>query len=409
MPSLNLPTTLCARQPIFDRGLEVYGYELLYTSHESEKEPSDNHYAATSEMMLNAFTELPFEQVLGGKKGLVNFPRGLLKEASPICENEIIIELSECIFYDESLTSDLENLKKSGLSVAVGEKLLRAEGCKLLSVADFVVIDANTEDIEKTIEALQKTNDCHAKFFAKNIDSEKELIFFQSIGIELFQGNFLSKPAAVEGKKIGDDQQAALRLLQVLQNQQSDFDDIERVVSSSACLTFKLLRLVNSSAFSLARKVDSVQQALTILGLDKVRSWGMLLVLSDIPSKPKVLSSNALIRAYMCQSLGRHLSLNDYQDVLFTMGLISTLDVFLDLSLEVIVESLDLTDWVKKTLLYREGSMGLILNTAIFYEKAEFSNVNFDRLNQLDVSASDIQTCYQDSILRTAEIMNSLR
>ncbi len=84
------------------------------------------------------------------------------------------------------------------------------------------------------------------------------------------------------------------------------------------------------------------------------------------------------------------------------------MDAFLEMSLEQIVIHLSLSDWIEKALLEREGSMGLILDTAINFEIAEFGKVNFDKMNQFGASQSEIQRAYEKSILSTAEVMDSL-
>src|SRR5207244_4144263 len=51
-----------ARQPIFNRDLEVVGYELLFRSREAQAIPSPE--GATASVVLNAFTEIGLERIV---------------------------------------------------------------------------------------------------------------------------------------------------------------------------------------------------------------------------------------------------------------------------------------------------------------------------------------------------------
>jgi len=167
---------------------------------------------------------------------------------------------------------------------------------------------------------------------------------------------------------------------------------------------------MNSSAFSFAAPVDSIHKALTLLGLEKIRTWGSMLALSGMSCKPKILSSNALIRGRLCKMLTELLFVDGLRsDSMFTVGLLSSMDLFFDLPLIEVVGTLELSSWLKEALLERKGNMGLILNTAIFLEKAELDAVDWQGLYTLGIRESDIQSAYHDSIMWTADIMAQFR
>jgi len=404
----SMPKVLCARQPIFDYNLDIYGYELLYRGDNEETFASfKNGDSATSRLILNAFTELPFEGLLEQKKGFVNFTRELLRSPPPLGENEIVIEILEDIEFDEGLLADVRSLKSMGYLIALDDYNFREGDLDMLAIADIIKVDVLHGDFASIEREISRFRPYKAKLLAEKIETKTDFVQCKDLGFVLFQGHFLSKPTLISGRKLSEDQLAVLRLLKVLQNTESEFSDIQIAISSSASLTFKLLRLLNSSAFSFACHIDSVHKAITILGLEKIRSWGTMLALSNVSDKPKVLSSNALIRAYMCRSLGSTLSLDEYSDTLFTMGLLSTLDAFLDISLDKIIESLNLSDWVKKALLGYEGSMGLILETAVNFEIADFDKVDFIKMEKFGASQDDIQSAYERSVLLAAEVMDS--
>ena len=61
-----------ARQPIFNRDLEVVGYELLFRSREAQAIPSPE--GATASVVLNAFTEIGLERIVGDRTAWIMDP-----------------------------------------------------------------------------------------------------------------------------------------------------------------------------------------------------------------------------------------------------------------------------------------------------------------------------------------------
>ncbi|WP_330221454.1 HDOD domain-containing protein [Marinomonas phaeophyticola] len=61
-------------------------------------------------------------------------------------------------------------------------------------------------------------------------------------------------------------------LIQALNSEKSNYSDISQKVSKDQTLTLKVLRLVNSAQFGLSRKVASLDEAIVLLGMDKLKT-----------------------------------------------------------------------------------------------------------------------------------------
>lgn len=81
----------------------------------------------------------------------------------------------------------------------------------------------------------------------------------------------------------------ALRVLQLTQNPGVDVDELRRCVESDPAITGKLLRVVNSSLFGISKYVTNVGQAISLLGLHRVK----LLVLGFSLPTPRPQSDEA--------------------------------------------------------------------------------------------------------------------
>ena len=70
-------------------------------------------------------------------------------------------------------------------------------------------------------------------------------------------------------------------LLAKLQDPKLAIHDLDDLVKNDVALSLKLLRYVNSASVGLPRVVDSVAQAIALVGTDRMRQWAILASLSS--------------------------------------------------------------------------------------------------------------------------------
>ena len=69
-----------ARQPIFNRQLQVAGYELLFRGGDAATALVADPEGATASVVLNSFTEIGLERIVGSKPAWVNVSREFVLE-----------------------------------------------------------------------------------------------------------------------------------------------------------------------------------------------------------------------------------------------------------------------------------------------------------------------------------------
>jgi len=233
--------------------------------------------------------------------------------------------------------------------------------------------------------------------------------YCKSLGFRLFQGYFLSKPEQVKGHKVPASKLVVLNLLAQLQNQNADLGNIADVIAKDPVLSVKLIKLVNSAAFSGRREITSLQHAVSMLGLRQVKSWATLLSLGSMTDKPNALSVLAMTRAKMCQLLAECFTNTNESDIYFTAGLLSNLDAFFDVDLSEILKSMPLSTLVANGILHGSGPIGLILNTVIAYQKADWDNINWPELQKLKLTAKEFEKAYFESIRWASQLDTVIR
>src|SRR5262245_25770755 len=128
---------LVARQPIYDQGMAVIAYELLYReSASSLKAMVIDGRRATLRVIANAALEIGLDRLAGGLPVHINFPRELLAGECylPLQPSSVVIEVLEDVPGDDEVLAGIRALRKRGHRVALDDFSMRESDHKLLDV-----------------------------------------------------------------------------------------------------------------------------------------------------------------------------------------------------------------------------------------------------------------------------------
>nr|HPG31894.1 HDOD domain-containing protein [bacterium] len=71
------------------------------------------------------------------------------------------------------------------------------------------------------------------------------------------------------------------QLMTTLNDEKSDAKKVSEIIKNDQSITMKILRLVNSAYFGLSNRVTSVNQAVPLLGFDKIKNIIFTLTVFD--------------------------------------------------------------------------------------------------------------------------------
>ncbi|MCC5860045.1 MAG: HDOD domain-containing protein [Ectothiorhodospiraceae bacterium] len=366
-----------ARQPIFSRDLSVYGYELLFRAagdSDSAEVISGNH--ATSTVILNAFTVVGLDKLVGRHKAFFNIDRAFLPAATslPFPADRVVLELLEGTRPTPDVLEHLERLRRMGYVLSLDDYQHSADMEPFLSRVDIVKLEVHRLDDVALMERVAELRRFPVRLLAEKIENRERFELCRELGFDLFQGYFLSRPKTVRGNTIPASRLPTLRLLAMLHQSDVDLRELERIISSDVSLSYNLLRYLNSAFFPIQRRIESIHQAVIYLGIRELQSWASLIAMAAVGDKPSELMVTLIVRARMCQQLARKLGYpadNSY----FTVGLFSGLDALMDSPMEKVLSSLRLSVEVERALLAREGSHGQLLDCVLRYEAGEWEQV----------------------------------
>lgn len=369
------------RQAIFDRNLDVYAYELLFRS--SHKNYSDisalaNGDSATSEVLLNAFMEIGLDRIAGPHLVFVNLTRNFFLELPeiPFEKDRMVLELLEDVPVDERLLQAVRKLSQDGQLLALDDYSFEADREPLLPLVDIVKVEVPALSFGTIRSEIPKLKAHGVKLLAEKIETEEEYQQLLELGFDYFQGYYFSRPTVIQGKRLDENQMIVLRLISELNNPDVTINELEKLISQDASLSYKILRYINSAAIGMPREVTSIRKAVIFMGLSRIRAWTSLLAMCRLDGRPQAHFTTALVRAHMCEHLARHGGCPP--DTGFTVGLLSILDLLMDRPLTEIVDELALAGEIRSALLEYQGTAGQALRCARAYEMQDWESVQFE-------------------------------
>ncbi len=393
-PATQGSVALVARQPIYGPAMNVIAYELLYQEAGAPAAAAVNVRDATLKVVADAALEIGLDRLAGGLPVHINYPRELLLAESPVSMHpeRVVIEWVEDIPSSPALIEGINALRARGHRIALDDYAPRLNDPALLGVVDIVKIDVAQQtraELAQLVPGLLKRG---LSLIAEEVETIEQFEQCLQLGFQGFQGDFLHRPQTVTAQRMPSSRFATLRLISALQNEDYSLREVESLVSQDLSISYRVLRCINSSYYNLPRKVESIRQAIVILGVDSLRQLATLIALQGFDNRPVSLFVTAMTRARMCEQLARLAGVADAGPYFIT-GLFSLLDVLTGMPIGDLLDELPLAAAVERALVSQEGDIGTALKCARAYERASWGRVAYNGL-----SPALIRAAYVDAV-----------
>jgi EAL and modified HD-GYP domain-containing signal transduction protein len=237
---------------------------------------------------------------------------------------------------------------------------------------------------------------------AEKVEDADDFVRTHGLGFSMFQGFFFARPELVAGRRLDEGRARLAELLSQLHRPNNGIDEVAEAVERHPDFAVKLLRLLNSSAFGLARTVESIREAVVMLGVRRVTELATVLALASAQQKPRELLTTGLVRAKMCSNVAESTGRPDPASY-FTVGVLSVLDALMDVPMRHLVSPLPLADDVKDALVAREGDKGGVLTAAVAYEQAAW-----DQLDEAGLAPATLTESYLSALSWSERVLTAV-
>ncbi len=394
------------RQPIFDQEQRVIGYELLYRAGDIDRTSAGaDGDTATSQVLLNSFWELGLQRVVGEQLAFVNLTRRFIVEPGliPPPSRQLVLEILEDIEIDDEILAAVARLREQGYVIALDDFIYHPKLQPLVRMADIIKIDVLALSHREIDEHLFTLRKFPVKLLAEKVETPEEFDWCRSRGFDYYQGYFLCRPRLISGRRLTSSRVNLLRVMARLQDADLDLGQLEEIISQDVRMSYRLLRYINSAAYSTVHEIDSIHRAITYLGPNEIRKWASLLLLAGIDDKPDELVKTSLIRARMCELMAEGQP-GLVSGTAMLVGMFSTLDAMLDRPMAELLEDIPIAQEAREALLERQGPYASILERTLAYEKGAWEDIDFD-----DESETGLISVYLRSLEWADTMMSDIR
>lgn len=396
-------TPLLALHAVYARNQDVVAYDVSW---EATDDSGDRNKGGLSR--LNA-------QLMAGYSATRQGPANrvvptVLKLTSDVLDEDLpelprthyIVEVAWQAHAETELIHALRRLAGQGYRLSISGL---APGCnasaELLGLVHMARLDIARLGLSNALQVKEELRHYSLDLLASNLQGRDQFKTCFEAGFHLFSGDLFGKPVPTPGRRIGNNKVVLLQLLAELQKTNASVGNLEAIAIKAPELAYRILRVVSSASVGLGRQIETLSQAIAMLGTEQLRRWVVLFLVDSEDNRPLELTRVMLVRGRMCELLaeilGRDMTLGH-----FMAGLLSQLDVLVDMPMKELLEQVPLNTEIRNALLERKGSPGEILAEVEHYEAGRF-----DALKNL-VPRSYYEVAYRHSTVWAEQALRAL-
>ncbi|MDE3204900.1 MAG: HDOD domain-containing protein [Acidobacteriota bacterium] len=381
---------LLARQPIFDRDLAVWGYEVLFRDRAGERYTGD---AMTAEVLLRTGLDVGMESLVGRKRACINVTRAYLtgEREFPLPYEQTVLEIHPSVERNADLVEGARELSAKGYMLALDNYVYQPGDEPLLELVNMVKVDLGAAGIPKLPEQVERCCRYGALLVAVKVETKEQLVASKDAGFNMFQGHFLSRPTGIPGQTLSPNRMSCLRLIQALSDPDIPSSDVQRIIETDPGLSVRFLRAAGAGAASgLRRRLNSIREGVVLMGEHRMKAWVMLMLLADAGTGVPEQLAIAMTRARLCELIARDIR-PELEHSAFTVGLVSALDLLMGVPIEEVLANLSITEELRAAVTDGAGRFGYILGDVLAWEQGLAiqlkSGLSAPRLNELGIEA----------------------
>lgn len=390
-------TNFLVREPLLDPKQRVVGYELTW-----------------QQSSLEPFTAQDLEQLVGFVASQVNDDDGgwllrdkiLFLQAVPAMlstdalynmpPEHTVLSIKTSELANPSTLQAVQALRAGGVGILLREADLARIGNRLPTIASYVEVRFSGADVAAQARSYALLKQSTVHMVGRPVTTWADFDACAALGLDAFVGKLhLTPRPGADTKGMNPAQTIIMQLMQMVK-QEADIQQIEAVLKRDATLSYKLLRFINSAGFGAGREVQSLRQALALLGYTPLYRWlTLLLATASTSGYSPVLLETAVVRGRLAELLGQGALGKSEAENIFVAGMFSLLDRLLGIPMQEVLEAIQLSDDVVAALLTRGGKYGPYLalaeacelNSALVASLAASLNLTPLEVNKAHLSA----------------------
>ncbi len=391
-------TNFIVREPLLDPKQRVIGYELSW-QHNDGKIATDQELEDLVAFVAEHVCHEEHGWLLRDKLLFLDAVPAMLSTDALHClpPERTVLTLNIRKLTDPDVRSAVQAVRVGGVGVSIRGADINLLGRNLSPYASYVEVQFAGIDVAAQARTYAAAKHAAMRMVGRPVATWTDFDACAALGLDAFVGKLHLTPRPGNPVKgMNPTQSVILQLMQMVQNNE-DVPKLENVLKRDPALTYKLLSYINSAGFGASRRVESLRQAIALMGYAPLYRWLVLLLATASTSGySPVLMETAVIRGRLAELLGAASLPRGEGENLFVAGMFSLLDRLLGLPMKEVLETVPLPEEVVKALLGREGSYGPYLALA---EACELnSNLVASLAASLDISPLEVNKAHLSAL-----------
>lgn len=399
--------------PLFDAKMAVESYWLYSQDGKRMLGVKDNFLrldGAFSHPALEAVERIGLEPFAGDKRLFVpittmQLMSGLLDRCK-VGPKHLVCVLSPGCVSDPEAIREIYKLYGAGYQIALMGYPEQGADSPAMGCVDFVILDYTDPRFAGWYIQARQLPDTKPVIY--NVPDMDVFNALKADCDAYFTGSFYSRPVTKGKAQLSPIKVNAMHLLANINDDDFELEDIVATIERDPYLSVSLLRYLNSTAAGLSRQVESIQQAVTILGQNAVRQWAAVALSTTLgQDRPSEITKLALVRAKFAEDIASAFNLGVFQSALFMCGLFSLLDVMLEKPMEEAIKEVAVSKLVRVALLEKQGPLAPVMELIYAYERADWDKASILMI-QNHTDMEHISQAYLDALIWYRKLLQSI-
>ncbi len=370
-PETSTRTFFLGRQPILDREGRIVAHDLLFRdAPDSEHAVFADGVRATAHVLVSAFSGFGMDTILGGLPGFVNADERLeiARHADALPAASLVFDVSPLTEVDGELIEKIDSLRRQGFRICLDGFEYRDPRSELLPYASHAKVDV-TRNSPITLRKIARELTKHSvEKVAIRVETEENHSLVLRQGWDLVQGHYFARPETLAKERASLHRTALLDLIAAV-DEETPLGEVSDRLRTVPHLIMNVLGMANLMRAAPGQRIESVEQALVMLGRSQLLSWLHLLLFAsdDGQGCAHPLCRLAAVRGKTMESLARvrlqkHVGGDEQEPSRAALtGMLSLAPALLGMTPKAVAQKLGVDYSIEAALMRREGSLGKLL------------------------------------------------
>ncbi|MCL2078317.1 MAG: HDOD domain-containing protein [Oscillospiraceae bacterium] len=400
--------------PFFDANMQVHAYRMMTGDGDKLLGSAEDHRMLGGELLaasLEFIKDIGTEPFAGDNDFFVNVSKYQLLMGMPL-SMQIPTDKLVCVIHKDTLLDNaayakIAILKRKGYRLAIDGYPRKMSMDTSVKVFDYVLLSCNDENFTSELREIRPYIFKTRLIITDVPDMERFKKYSGARGV-LLSGDFYSQPITKGVVDISPLKINALNLLGHINDEAFDLGEAATTIERDPALSISLLRFINAMNPDRSRKIDSIRNAVAILGQKEVKKWASVAISIGMgDDRPSEVTRLSLIRAKFAENLAPAFEMGIKSGALFITGLFSMLDVILQMPLDKAINEVAATGEIRDALLEKRGLLSEVMKLIFAYERADWHNASLIMVKN-GVDIEELSSAFLDSLIWYRNLLDAI-